>query len=540
LRGKSAARLPFVDIIVFNRQTTNPMSTDPDRPEKRFLEVHDIHKRFAGVHALRGVSLSVERGQIYHLMGENGCGKSTLIKIVAGVQPPDSGRLIVEGREYAELSPIQSLKAGIQTVFQDLSLLPNLSTAENIALTQQLVEADGRLSRRLDRRKLEATAAGALAAVGLPVEAGFLHRRVDELPIAMRQLVAIARSIAMAAKLVIMDEPTTSLTKREVANLIGVVDKLRAQDVAVLFVTHKLDECKAIGGRVFIFRDGQKVLEGDTRDYSKAELSYWMTGRRLDEARYRSGQARDEALLDVRGLSRAGAFSDVSFSLRRGEILGITGLLDSGRNELALALAGVAPADKGNVELAGRRVSLSHPSDAISAGIGYLPEDRLSEGLFLERSIQENITVAVLGRLLGRLGKIDASRAGVITEKFVSELQIATPDTARPVQSLSGGNQQRVLLGRWLAIDPRLLILHGPTVGVDVGSKDTIYRIIQRLTLQGIGVIIISDDLPELLQNCDRILVMRKGRLAGDFFADGLDEDVLYEALAAETVVEAA
>ena len=511
------------------------MSTfDSGRPGKRFLEVHDIHKRFAGIHALRGVSLSIERGQIYHLIGENGCGKSTLIKIISGVQPPDSGQLVIEDREYSELSPIQALKAGIGTVYQDLSLLPNLSVAENIALTSPLVETGGRLFKRLDRRKLEATAACALTSVGLPVDSRFMRHRVDELPIAMRQLVSIARSIAMEAKLVIMDEPTTSLTKREVTNLIGVVDKLRAQDVAVLFVTHKLDECKAIGGRVFLFRDGQKVLEGDTREFSKGELGYWMTGRRLDEARYRSGQAQDTGLLAVRGLCRAGVFSNISFSLRRGEILGITGLLDSGRNELALALAGVAPADKGSIELTGRRVSLRHPSDAILAGIGYLPEDRLSEGLFLERSIRENITVAVLGRLCGSLGMIDANRADGLAERFVTDLQIATPDTTRPVQSLSGGNQQRVLLGRWLAIDPRLLILHGPTVGVDVGSKDTIYRIIQQLTARGIGVIIISDDLPELLQNCDRILVMRKGRLTSDFSADGLEEDVLYEALAAE------
>lgn len=529
---------------------STPEPTQPAAPagaapaaKPPFLEVRDIHKRFAGVHALRGVSLIIERGQIYHLMGENGCGKSTLIKIISGAQPPDEGRLIVEGREHPALTPIQALEAGIETVYQDLSLLPNLSVAENIALTQQLVEAGGRLARRLDRRKLEETAARALGVVGLPAEARFMRRRVDELPIAMRQLVSIARSVATEARLVIMDEPTTALTKREVARLIEVVEKLRAQGVAVLFVTHKLDECKAIGGRVLIFRDGQKVLEGDTRDYSKAELSYWMTGRRLDEARYRgaqSPQAQAAPLLDVRGLGRAGAFADVSFSLRRGEIVGITGLLDSGRNELAQALAGVAPAGSGSVELAGRRVALSRPSEAIAAGIGYLPEDRLSEGLFLEKSIQENIVVAVLKRLLGRFGAIDGRRAGALADRFVADLQIATPDTSRPVQSLSGGNQQRVLLGRWLAIDPQLLILHGPTVGVDVGSKDTIYRIIQRLTAQGIGVLIISDDLPELLQNCDRILVMRKGLLAGDFAAEGLDENDLYEALAAEAMEDAA
>ena len=506
----------------------------------RFLEVRNIHKRFSGVYALRGVSLTIERGQIYHLMGENGCGKSTLIKIISGAQPPDEGMLVIEGREFSEMTPIQALEAGIETVYQDLSLLPNLSVAENVALTQQLVEGGGRLARNLDRRKLESTASRALEVVGLPSDIHFMRRRVDELPIAVRQLVSIARSIATEAKLVIMDEPTTSLTKREVTNLIRVVEKLRAQEVAVLFVTHKLEEAKAIGGRVVIFRDGQKVLEGDTQAYSKAELSFWMTGRHLDEARYRSGQAQHTSLLTVRDLSRNAGFSDVSLSVCRGEVVGITGLLDSGRNELALALAGVAPANHGSIEVEGQKVVLTCPSDAINAGIGYLPEDRLSEGLFLEKSIQENITAAVLKRLLGRFGMIDAEKANAMADKLVAELQVATPDTSRPVQSLSGGNQQRVLLGRWLAIVPKLLILHGPTVGVDVGSKDTIYRIIQGLTTRGIGVIIISDDLPELLQNCDRILVMQKGRLTQSFVADGLQEDLLYEALAAEAAMEVA
>ncbi len=522
--------------IVVESAAADSQSASP--AAENFLEVCDIHKRFAGVYALRGINLVIERGQIYHLMGENGCGKSTLIKIISGAQPPDLGRLIIEGKVYSRLSPIEALAAGIETVYQDLSLLPNLSVAENIALSQQLVESRGHLACRLDRAKLAETAARALAVVGLPTDGRFMHQRVDELPIAKRQLVSIARSIATEARLVIMDEPTTALTKREVENLIGVVNKLRTQGVAVLFVTHKLDECKAIGGRVVIFRDGQKVLEGDTRDFSKAELSYWMTGRRLDEARYRDAQPEGKPLLTVRNLGKSGKFHDVSFAVDSGEILGITGLLDSGRNELAHALAGVAPADAGEVELDGRKVLLGRPSEAIAAGIGYLPEDRLSEGLFLEKSIQENMTAAVLKRLLGRFGMIDASRGKALADRFVAELQIATPDTTRPVQSLSGGNQQRVLLGRWLAIDPRLLILHGPTVGVDVGSKDTIYRIIQKLTAQGLGVIIISDDLPELLQNCDRILVMRKGRVTNDFDANGLTEDVLYEALASEAAAK--
>lgn len=526
-----------------NAPDIRPEAAPPSAGRPPFLEARGIHKRFAGVHALRGVDLTIESGRIYHLIGENGCGKSTLIKIIAGAQPPDEGEILVEGRAHARLSPIGALAAGIETVYQDFSLLPNLSVAENIALTQQLVRTRGRLFRRLDRQALAHTAARALTAIGLPHTPDFMRQRVDTLPIAMRQMVAIARAIAAEARLVIMDEPTTALTKREVDNLIGVVNQLRAQGVAVLFVTHKLDECKAIGGRVVIFRDGRKVMEGEANDYGKADLSYWMTGRRLDDGRYRrapvdAADGADEGAvpprLAVDGLTRAGVFADVSFSLGRGEILGITGLLDSGRNELALALAGVRPADAGRIALDGQPVDLSRPANAIAAGIGYLPEDRLSEGLFLEKPIRENIAAAVLGRLCGRCGLLDAARVRDLAHRLVEQLHIATPDIERPAQSLSGGNQQRVLLGRWLAIAPRALILHGPTVGVDVGSKDTIYRIIQSLAAQGMGILIVSDDLPELLQNCDSIRVMRKGRITHVFNAEIASETDLYEAMAAE------
>lgn len=516
--------------------TSRPLTTAVSAPGPKpppFLEVRDIHKKFAGVHALRGVSLVIEGGQIYHLLGENGCGKSTLIKIISGAQPPTSGILVIAGCEMKQLTPIESLSAGIETVYQDLSLLPNLSVAENIALTQQLVEAGGRLSHHIDLARLSETAAVASAAVNLPTDRHFLTTLVEDLPIATRQLIAIARAIATEAKLVIMDEPTSALTKREVENLIGVVNKLRARGVAVLFVTHKLDECKSIGGRAIILRDGQKVMEGDIAEHSKSDLSFWMTGRRLDEARYRRAQA-GKCILEVAGLGKHRAFHDISFSLGSGEVLGITGLLDSGRNELARALAGVSPADRGSIRLAGREVRLAEPADAIAVGIGYVPEDRLSEGLFLEKPIGDNIIAIVLDRLRNRFGLLDGTRSRALAESMMSGLQITTPNLSNPVQSLSGGNQQRVLIGRWLAIEPKILVLHGPTVGVDVGSKDTIFRIIQKLAVDGMGVIIISDDLPELLQNCDRILVMRKGTVAETFDAGSVTEDTLYRALAAE------
>jgi simple sugar transport system ATP-binding protein len=498
------------------------------------LQVLGVHKRFTGVHALRGVTLTFERGQIYHLLGENGCGKSTLIKIISGAQPPDEGELVIDGVRHARLSPLESLAAGIETVYQDLSLLPNMSVAENVGLTTELAEHGGRLARTFDRQELARTAARALGAVGLPGDADFQATLIEQLPLATRQLVAIARAIASEAKFVIMDEPTTSLTQKEVTNLIAVLGQLRAHGVTVLFVSHKLDECYAIGGEVIVLRDGQKVTQGPITDYTKAQLSELMTGRQLSVERYRVDAPSGEVLLDVRGLGRTGQFRDVSFSLRRGEILGVTGLLDSGRNELARALAGVAPADTGSVVLEGRPVKLATPGDAKRERIGYVPEDRLNEGLFLDKSIRDNVITAMIASLRDRFGQIDRSRARAMAEDTVKELQIATPNVDKAVQSLSGGNQQRVLIGRWLAIDPHVLILHGPTVGVDVGSKDIIYRIMQSLSQRGIGILLVSDDLPELLQNCDRVLMMRKGRVAEEHRAEGLTEAELYRALLAE------
>ncbi len=499
-----------------------------------FLELRNIHKRFAGVHALRGVSTTIEAGQIYHLMGENGSGKSTLIKVISGAQPADEGSIVIAGKEVVSLTPLGALSAGIETVYQDLSLLPNLTVAENISLSQQLVESNGRLSWRVDRSRLISTAVKALEAVHLPTEPRFWSLPIEELPIATRQLVAIARAIAAEARLVIMDEPTSALTKREVDNLIGVVNRLRENGVAVLFVTHKLDESKSIGGRFIVMRDGEKVKEGDIKDTAKSELSFWMTGKTLDSSRYRRAEKGKAGLLEVDKLKRTRAFSDVSFSLAHGEILGITGLLDSGRNELARALAGVTPAEGGEIRVDGKPVRLKRPIDAINAGIGYVPEDRLSEGLFLEKPINSNIVVEILDRIRNRFGVIDAKVSQAKAKEIAESLQIVAANLENPVQSLSGGNQQRVLIGRGLMIKPKLFVLHGPTVGVDVGSKDTIFRIIQDLAGDGMGVVIVSDDLPELLQNCDRIMVMRKGTIAEVFDAEHVDEDMLYRALVSE------
>ncbi|MDB5437607.1 MAG: transporter protein [Caulobacteraceae bacterium] len=499
------------------------------------LTVRGIQKQFGGVQALRGVTLSIEAGEVYHLLGENGCGKSTLIKIIAGAHRPDAGEIELAGRRHKWLDPISALVAGIETVYQDLSLMPNMTVAENIGLTEQLAASNGHLARRLDRKRLAVTATRALETVALPVGADFLATPVSELPLATRQLIAIARAVATRARLVIMDEPTTSLTKREVDNLIDVVRRLQTDGVSVLFVTHKLDECYLIGGHAIIMRDGECVSQGPIADYSKARLTELMTGRALETTRYRTVSPGDTPMLQVDALSLAGQLDDISFTLRHGEILGVTGLLDSGRNSLVLALAGIRPATAGTIRLQGAPVRLATPADAIARGIGHVPEDRLVEGLFLDKPIAVNLVALVLDRVRTALGTVSGAKSKALAQGMASDMKITAADLGAPVQSLSGGNQQRVLIGRALSNNPKILLLHGPTVGVDVGSKDAIYRIIQAQAEQGMSVIIISDDLPELQQNCDRILVMRQGRIEAEFAASEVQEDEIFAVMTASS-----
>jgi simple sugar transport system ATP-binding protein len=507
-----------------------PVTASSKQPSAPFLELRNIRKWFGGVHALRGIDLTLDLGQAYHLLGENGCGKSTVIKIMSGALEPSDGEIMLDGERFTALSPIQSLSAGIETVYQDLSLIPNLTVAENVALSEQLVRSGGRLIRLFDSARLRQTAEKALTTVGLPTDRAFLKAIVSDLPLAARQLVAIARAIATRAKLVIMDEPTTSLTRREVDNLIRVVNRLRSENVAVLFVTHKLDECYRIGGHAIVFRDGQCVAQGPIEQYSKQELSELMTGRSIGSERYRAGTPSEHELLRVDRLVTPGV-KEVSFSLRRGEILGITGLADSGRNELAQALTGLAPAIAGGIELDGRPLTVRSPAEAIANGIGYVPEDRLAEGLFLDKSIFENEITLIVRQLCNAFGVVKKDEGRMIAARISKEMRLNTENLDLPVGSLSGGNQQRVLIGRWLSIAPKLLVLHGPTVGVDVGSKDTIYHAIQSLAEGGMALIIVSDDLPELLQNADRILVMNNGRVVAEFEGDKTSEDQLYQAM---------
>lgn len=474
-----------------------------------FLEARGIRKSFAGVRALDDVSIAIARGEIRSLVGENGSGKSTLIKIIAGVVAPDAGEIAIEGRAVPRLHPIDAIRFGIQVIYQDLSLFPNLTVAENIALAVALARG-----RRLVRwREVDAIARDAVARLGCAID---LRRRAGDLPVAERQLVAIARALRQDARLIVMDEPTSALTPREVETLFSIIRGLRAQGISILFVSHKLDEVLAASDTITVLRNGRKVAEGEASGFDRAALTRHMIGRTVSGSAPRpvAGAAEAPVLLRVEGLARRGSFEGVSFDLRRGETLGITGLLGSGRTEVAKALFGLEPADEGSIEIEGVPVEIRCVRDAVRAGIAYVPEDRLSEGLFLEQPVDRNIAAASLASPGRRAGLVDLRGLRALAAQWIEALAIKAPSAEVPVQSLSGGNQQKVVLAKWLATPARILILNGPTVGVDVGAKAEIHARIADLARGGMGVIVISDDAPELEALCGRVIAMRRGRMA--------------------------
>ncbi len=489
-----------------------------------FLEMSGISKRFGGVHALRDVDLTLEVGEVHCLVGENGSGKSTLIKIISGVEAPErGGRIAISGQEYPKLNPVRSTHCGIQVIYQDLSLFPNLNVAENIAIGHHLGGF-----RTVDRPAMRATAIAAMAKVGVELDP---ETKVSDLSIAGRQLVAICRALAADARLLIMDEPTASLTRHEVDALIKLVSDLKHTGICIVFVSHRLDEVLEIAERVTVLRDGRKVgtFAADTIDDRK--LSHLMTGKAFDYQVQASNPAASPIVLDVEGLGRDGDYHDVSFQLRAGEVVGLTGLLGSGRTELALSLFGMNPPDRGTIALEGRRIALNTNADAIDVGIAYVSEDRLTLGLILDQSITANLTLTMLERLAGALGLIGARARQTHVARWVAELGIKVSNPENPVKTLSGGNQQRVVLAKWMATSPRVLILDSPTVGVDISAKDGIYEIIRRLAREGVAVLMISDEIPEVLYHSHRVLVMREGRLTTDVPAENTSEDALRQAV---------
>jgi len=485
------------------------------------LRLSGIYKSFAGVHALQDVDLSIERGRIHCLVGENGCGKSTLIKIIAGVYPRDAGTITINGKVHERLHPIDAIRAGIQVIYQDFSLFPNLTVAENIALNEQLAEGQ----RVINWRKVRAIAKDALAQIEVNIP---LDARVEEVSVANKQLIAISKALRQNARLIIMDEPTSALTEREIRALFAVIHKLQARGITFLFVSHKLNEVLEISETMLVMRNGKVVSTGDRGEYDTARLIFEMTGHTIAEKSYMfSADTTQPALLEVAGLNAGQALRDINFAMYAGEIVGVTGLLGSGRTELALALFGMLPVDTGRFTMNGKAVGIKSIQDAINHGIGYVPEDRLSEGLFLEQTIARNIVVRTIDDLRGGMGLTDPRRVNGKVTEWINSLRIKTSDPELPVKTLSGGNQQRVVLAKWLASAPRLMILNGPTVGVDIGSKDELHDMMRKLAGEGMGLLVISDDIPELLQTCNRILLMRHGSIVAEIQPKDTDENKL-------------
>jgi len=477
-----------------------------------FISLEKISKSFPGVRALDNVTLTLNRGEVHCLAGQNGCGKSTLIKVISGVYHPDKGSHIsVDGKRFNQLSPALSAYYGVQVIYQDLSLFPNLSVMENIAVHRYLPGG----SFWVNRRAMRQLALETMQRIGVSLDPA---RKVEKLSIADRQLVAICRALAADASLVIMDEPTASLTRHEVNGLLRVVRELKAAGICVVFVSHKLDEVMEVSDRISVIRDGKLVGTYAASELDGDELAFLMTGQRFSFNHLPERADRSETpLLEVRNLSRRNQYQQINLQLRRGEITAIVGLLGAGRTELCLSLFGLSRPDSGEMLIDGKPVRLRHNRDAIRHGIAYVSEDRQSEGLIMPQSIFDNLLVPVFGRLRGRLGLMDRAQARHQVASLIRELNIKVSDSQLPVQTLSGGNAQRVAIGKWVATQPKVLILDSPTVGVDIANKEGIYRIARELADSGMAVLMICDEIPEAYYNSHRVLVMRKGELVASF-----------------------
>jgi rhamnose transport system ATP-binding protein len=472
------------------------------------LEAHAISKSFAGVRALNGVSFDLRPGEVHALVGENGAGKSTFIRIVTGAERADAGTLTISGETVAHVDPHTAHALGIAAIYQQPSLFPHLSVAENIAIALERGGPWRRVRWKARRRR----AADLLNRIGAAVDP---DRRVDSLSMPEQQVVEIAKAIGADARILIMDEPTASLSEREVERLFEVIRRLRGDGAGIIYISHRLEEIAAIADRITVLRDGQTVATRNAADVQHGELIHLMVGRELAAVFPKQRVDAGEVALEVRHLShRRTGIEDVSFSVRHGEILGLAGLVGSGRTQLAEILFGLSTADSGEILMDGRSVRITSPADAIRLGIGYVPEDRRQHGVVLEMSVAANMSLASL-RAVSRRGLVDAAAECAGAARYVEDLRIKTTSVLAEVGALSGGNQQKVALARWLAIEPRVLILDEPTQGVDVGSKAEIHRLMQALVERGLAIVMISSELPEILGMSDRIAVMHAGTIRG-------------------------
>jgi len=473
------------------------------------LRMTGVRKRFPGVVALDGVDLDLMAGEVHILLGENGAGKSTLMKILSGAQMKDEGEIEVDGRPAAIHSPRAARDLGISIIYQELTLVPQLSAPANVFLGKEPTNAFG----LLDLEAMKARTRDLLTGLGITID---LDAPVGKLGIAEQQMIEVAKALSENARILVMDEPTSALTAGEIDQLFAAIASLLARGVGIIYISHRMNEVERIGHRVSVLRDGKKIGTYNPKEVSLDELIRLMVGRPVGDHFPRRSIEPGAEVLRVESLSRRGVLHDVSFNLRRGEILGVSGLLGAGRTELARALFGADRSDRGTITVKGRMALVRSPAEGISAGVGLLPEDRKTQGLILGLSVRENMALTS-ARRLSRFGLIDAQGESDLSRKYVDELRIKTPGIEQRAGALSGGNQQKIVLGKWLATGVDVLIMDEPTRGIDVAAKVEIYELMNRLTAEGAGILMISSELPEILGMSDRILVMRGGRLVSEF-----------------------
>ena len=493
--------------------------------EVPLIQLRNLSKSYTGVHALRSLSFDVAAGEVHAVCGENGAGKSTLIRLLTGVVAPDEGEIQVGGRRLKTGSVPSSEDAGIAVMHQESAIFPDLNAVDNIFVGRELTWCNGLL---LDRARMRQRTKELLGRLGASID---LELAAGELPLAQQQMVALARALSRDCRLLIMDEPTASLSASETETLLNVVRQLRAAGVSILYVSHRLEEIFEIADRVTVLRDGQFVATHCVTELNIAKVVRLMVGRKIDEAKRPESQAQREAVLVVEKLTRRQAFKNVTFSVHSGEIVGLAGLVGSGRSEIARAIFGIDRFDSGTVRLNGQVLTQNTVRESMAAGIALVPEDRQHEGLVLEMTVAENLSLTTLP-LLTRLGFVNRQQEAALAGEMMSRLSIKAAAPYVAVETLSGGNQQKIVLGKWLAHKPRVLILDEPTRGVDVGAKAQVHSIIRELAETGMATLVISSEMQELLSLCDRLLVVRDGRIVGELpGASATQEAVLWLAL---------
>lgn len=493
------------------------------------LELENIEKGFSGVPVLEGVNMSVREGSVHALVGENGAGKSTLMKIISGIHQPDGGRIIYKGKQLSGLTPAKCLDLGISMIHQELSPEPYMTIAENIFLGREPC-GKGVASKLVDFRKMERDTQTILDKMGI----SYSPRTVmNDLSLAGKQLIEIAKAISRNASVIIMDEPTSALTDTEVEILFKQIHELKKAGTAIIYITHKMNEIFSLADDITILRDGVMIQSGPKEQFTMESLINQMVGREIKDIFPKTDVEIGEPILEVRNLNSGKTFHDINFQLRRGEILGLAGLVGAGRTEVARAIFGLDRADSGEIYLNGKRVNTASTRSTIAAGIAYVPEDRKDVGLVLCRSVRENISLAALKEMESG-GMLNLAREQAAVNEMISRLGVKVPSVESVVSSLSGGNQQKVVLAKWLLREIKVLILDEPTRGIDVGAKAEIHRMMSTLAAEGIGILMISSELPEILGMSDRVLVMHGGRITGELGR----EEATQEAIMTYAVME--